>query len=145
MSSPDAPTVRRAQDRLLLLAAIFGVLGVGGGAFGAHALEGRLTAGALATFETAIRYQLVHALALLALAGVAQLRPRVAVRAGMVFAAGVVLFSGSLYLFVFTGVGLFAAVTPIGGVCFLLGWGVLGWSTVRAGRSGPAAGPGDSS
>ncbi len=141
LQETDHPYPDQARNRLVVLGALFGFLGVAAGAFGAHWLEGRLDADALATFETAVRYQLIHALALLALAGVASaraLKPRTVARVGTLFAAGIVVFSGSLYLLVFTGVGLFGAVTPVGGLCFLAGWGLLGWS---AARSGHGAGP----
>ncbi len=115
------------MDRTFLLAgAIAGLIGVGFGAFGAHGLRERLSPDMLAVFETGVRYQMYHALALLLTAAVA---PRVAgkaiVAAGWLFVAGITLFSGSLYVLAVTGVRVFGAITPIGGVAFLAGWAAL--------------------
>ena len=105
------------------LGALLGFLGVAAGAFGAHALRDRLDPGLFQVFETAARYQLVHAIALLFVGTQARSAPRSgAVAAGWLFLAGVVLFSGSLYALVFTGVRAWGAVTPLGGLCFLAGW-----------------------
>ena len=101
----------------------FMFLAVGLGAFGAHALKTRLTPDMLAIFETGVRYQVYHALALLLLAAV-----RGPSKAGWCFTAGIVLFSGSLYLLALTGVRKWGAVTPIGGVLFLIGWLILMFS-----------------
>jgi len=98
---------------------------VAAGAFGAHALRARLAPDALAVFETAARYQMYHALALIA---VALLLGRAAPpvpwlrAAGWLFVAGTVAFSGSLYLLSLTGTRWWGAVTPAGGLCFLAGW-----------------------
>lgn len=112
-----------------LIAAILGFLGVALGAFGAHALKGRLTEGALAAYQTGIQYHLLHALALLLCA---TLMTRVnhsgLVAAGWFFAAGVVLFSGSLYALAVTGVRALGAITPLGGLAFLVGWACLAWA-----------------
>jgi uncharacterized membrane protein YgdD (TMEM256/DUF423 family) len=102
---------------------------VAAGAFGAHALHARLAPDLLAVFETAVRYQLVHALALV-LVGVLADRPGVPsarpsawpLLSGWLFVSGTVLFSGSLYALVLSGVRLLGAVTPFGGACFLAGW-----------------------
>lgn len=99
------------------------LLAVALGAFGAHALRGRLDADMLAVFETGVRYQAYHALALLALAGLAaQLDPRAASGAAFCFAGGILIFSGSLYALALTGVRKLGAITPIGGILFLAGW-----------------------
>jgi uncharacterized membrane protein YgdD (TMEM256/DUF423 family) len=110
--------------RLLRLGAILGGLGVALGAFGAHGLRALVTPDRLAVFETGVRYHLVHALAILAAAGAAHLAPdaRAPRLAGALFAAGVVLFSGSLYALVGTGVTAWGAVTPLGGLAFIAGW-----------------------
>jgi uncharacterized membrane protein YgdD (TMEM256/DUF423 family) len=109
-----------------LIAALAGFLGVALGAFGAHGLRGRLSADMLAVFETGVRYHLYHALALLVTAVIMTRFSGVwVVAAGWFFIAGIVLFSGSLYLLAFTGVRIFGAITPIGGVAFLLGWASL--------------------
>lgn len=98
------------------------------GAFGAHALQERLEPGRLEVFETAVRYQFFHALALVLVALVLSRHPGGAAQvAGWGFLAGIVVFSGSLYLLVFTGVGRWGAVTPVGGVAFLAGWVALIW------------------
>ncbi|MBD1549949.1 DUF423 domain-containing protein [Pseudomonas typographi] len=115
----------------LLLAAFFGFTGVGLGAFAAHGLKGRLSADYLAIFQTGVHYQLVHALALLAVAVLANTLPgRLVGWAGGCFALGIVLFSGSLYLLTLTGVGKLGIITPFGGLAFLAGWlclGLLAW------------------
>lgn len=120
----------------LTLGAGFAFLAVAAGAFGAHALRARLTPEHLAVFETGARYQMYHALALLAVGWVAAQRPGDAVTAaGWLFVAGIVLFSGSLYLLALSGVGWLGAVTPLGGAAFLGGWASLAWAAWRgAGR-----------
>lgn len=107
-----------------ILAAIFGGLGVALGAFGAHALRDRLAAEMLTIFETGVRYQMYHALALVGVAYAATRWPSSALpaAAGWLFAAGIVIFSGSLYVLAATGVRWWGAITPIGGVAFLAGW-----------------------
>jgi uncharacterized membrane protein YgdD (TMEM256/DUF423 family) len=116
----------------LSLGAIFGLLGVAAGAFGAHVLRGRLTPDDLQIFETAVRYQMYHALALLAV-GLFSIRfaSASATAAGWCFLAGIVIFSGSLYLLVLSGARWWGAVTPIGGVGFLVGWLFLLWAALR--------------
>jgi len=105
------------------LGCILGFLGVGAGAFGAHALRARVPVDLLAVFETAARYQMYHALALLAVALLLARAPSAAARAaGWLFAVGIVIFSGSLYALALSGVRVLGAITPIGGVCFLAGW-----------------------
>jgi uncharacterized membrane protein YgdD (TMEM256/DUF423 family) len=115
------------MDRtFLFLGALAGLLGVGFGAFGAHALRGRLSPEMLAVFETGVRYQMYHALALLLTSALAaRTTGWLVTAAGWSFTAGIVLFSGSLYALALTGVTILGAVTPIGGVAFLLGWGLL--------------------
>jgi uncharacterized membrane protein YgdD (TMEM256/DUF423 family) len=110
----------------LLVAAVAGLLGVTFGAFGAHALRTRLSPDMLAVFETAVRYQMYHALALLATALAAGRMSGWLIRtAAWLFTAGIVLFSGSLYALALTGVTLFGAITPLGGLAFLGGWACL--------------------
>ena len=124
------------MDRILVVVgSLVALLGVAAGAFGAHGLKSRLTPELLAVFETGVRYQLVHALALLAVAWVCSRWPgRAASAAGLLFLIGIVVFSGSLYLLALTGVRSFGAVTPLGGVAFLAGWACLAWAGWRAGR-----------
>lgn len=114
------------------LGAIFGFLGVGFGAFGAHALRESLAPADLAIFETGVRYQLVHALALFAIAWATTRWPGGLVTAGgWAFVVGIVVFSGSLYALVLTGARWWGAVTPLGGVAFLAGWVLLAWGALR--------------
>ena len=114
------------------LGALFALLGVALGAFGAHGLRGTLSPADLATFETGVRYQVYHALGLLAVAWAASRWPGTTVTAaGWLFVVGIVVFSGSLYTLVLSGQRWLGAVTPLGGVCFLAGWGLLAWSTLR--------------
>ena len=120
-------------DRLwIVLASLFALSGVGLGAFGAHGLRSILTAEALGTLETGVRYQMYHALALLA---VGVLIPRweggTASLAGWLFVAGIVLFSGSLYVLAFTGLRYFGAIAPLGGACLLAGSAMLAVSALR--------------
>ncbi|WP_217475983.1 DUF423 domain-containing protein [Stutzerimonas stutzeri] len=107
----------------LLLAAFFGLTGVALGAFAAHGLKSRLSTDYLAVFQTGVQYQLIHALALFGVALLALHAPgRLLSAAGGLFALGVLLFSGSLYLLALTGVTRLGIVTPIGGTAFLAGW-----------------------
>lgn len=105
------------------LGSLFGLLGVAAGAFGAHALKGRIAPESLAVFETASRYQLTHALALLAAAWACVQYPGAWTRAaGWFFAAGIAIFSGSLYILALSGIRAWGAVTPVGGLLLLAGW-----------------------
>lgn len=113
----------------IIAGAINGFLSVALGAFGAHLLEGRVADKYLATWETAVQYQMFHALALVAvgilmssklLGPVSQLNV-----AGYLILAGIVIFSGSLYVLSLTGISILGAITPIGGVAFLIGWVML--------------------
>lgn len=116
----------------LLLGALFAAVGVAAGAFGAHALSARLEPRMLEVYETAVRYQMYHALALLAVAWLATLSPARAPRvAGWAFVAGILLFSGSLYALVFSGVRVLGMITPLGGVAFIIGWIALGVAAVQ--------------
>ena len=117
------------MDRVFFgLGALLGAVGVMAGAFGAHALRGRVGPEMLAVFETGVRYHLVHALALLAVAWASTRWEAAAIRAaGWLFVAGILLFSGSLYVLTLTGIRALGAITPIGGVAFILGWLLLAW------------------
>lgn len=100
------------------------LLAVGAGAFGTHGLRGALDGARLATFETAVRYQMYHALALIGVGLAAARWPGPAWSGpGVLFLFGTVLFSGSLYALALTGIGAFGAIAPIGGAGLLLGWG----------------------
>ncbi len=117
------------MDRLFALAgAKLALLGVALGAFGAHALRDRLSPEDLAIFETGVRYQMYHGLALFAVAWAASRWPGTAVNAaGWMFIVGVLIFSGSLYALVLTDTRWLGAITPLGGVALILGWALLAW------------------
>ena len=107
----------------MFVGALMGGLGVAIGAFGAHGLRGRLTPDMLAVFETGVRYHLYHALAMLATAALmSRMDGRAIVVAGWSFFAAILIFSGSLYALALSDVRILGAVTPIGGVAFLIGW-----------------------
>jgi uncharacterized membrane protein YgdD (TMEM256/DUF423 family) len=117
-----------SADRLFItLAAVSAALAVAAGAFGAHALRVRLTPEQLDVFQTAATYEMYHALALLGVGILLLVRGPVdgtgwLTAAGWLFIAGTGLFSGSLYLLALTGTTWLGAITPLGGVAFLLGW-----------------------
>jgi uncharacterized membrane protein YgdD (TMEM256/DUF423 family) len=114
------------------LGALSALIAVGAGAFGAHGLKSRLTPDMLAVFETGARYQLAHALALLATAWASTRWPGGGVNsAGWLFVGGTLLFSGSLYVLSLSGQRGWGAVTPVGGLAWLLAWGLLAWSAWR--------------
>ena len=114
------------DKNFLLIGSVAGFLAVAIGAFGAHGLRSRLSPDMLAVFETGVRYHMYHALALLATALVMErMGGRLMVCAGWSFTVGIVLFSGSLYLLALTGVTILGAITPLGGLAFLIGWACL--------------------
>lgn len=118
----------------LMLASFFGFTGVALGAFAAHGLRNRLTPEYLAVFHTGVLYQLIHALAIFGVALLAmQIQGRLVTYAGISFTLGIILFSGSLYLMTLTGATKLGIITPIGGLFFLLGWAILGWTAWRLG------------
>ena len=116
----------------LPVAAINGALAVACGAFAAHGLRNRLDAHGIELFETGARYHMYHALAIglsaLAMRGAARAPAQVA---SSLFLAGIILFSGSLYALALTGTRALAMVTPLGGLLFLAGWGVLAYAGTR--------------
>jgi uncharacterized membrane protein YgdD (TMEM256/DUF423 family) len=120
-------------DRLFFFLGSLGAgIAVALGAFGAHALKTRLSPEMLAVYETGVRYQMFHALALLAVAWACARWPGSIVTAsGWLFVVGTVLFSGSLYALALTGVRGLGAVTPIGGLAWLIGWGCLAWAAYK--------------
>ena len=124
----EAARVRGLSLRWPLVAgAMFALLAVMAGAFGAHGLRGMVNERALEVFQTAVTYQMYHALALVfvaVLAGFGLSRRLLGLAAGF-YLAGILLFSGSLYLLVLTGIHWLGPVTPLGGVCFMIGWGLL--------------------
>lgn len=115
-------------SKLIVLGGVNAAIAVGAGAFGAHGLRERLDARALEVFETAARYQMYHALALV-LCGV--IATRGAQQAGLLLQVGIVIFSGSLYALALTGVKGLGAITPIGGLAFLAGWLWLAYTAWR--------------
>lgn len=104
------------------------------GAFGAHALKSRLAPDLLAIFETGARYHLVHALALFMMGEAEAREPgRGWAGAGIAFVIGTVIFAGSLYMLALTGVRLWGAVTPFGGIALLIGWALAARAAWRVG------------
>ncbi len=122
------------MDRFFFVAgAVSAFISVGAGAFGAHGLRARITPEMLNVFEIGARYQMYHALALLAVAWAWTRWPVTAVTsAGVLFLIGTALFSGSLYLLALSGTRWLGAVTPIGGLAFLAGWLCLAWAALRS-------------
>jgi uncharacterized membrane protein YgdD (TMEM256/DUF423 family) len=121
--------------RLLSVAALAMCLAVGAGAFGAHGLRSQLTPDLLAIWQTAVQYHAWHALGLLAIGMLLLRRPgqRALMLAAWLLLAGIVLFSGSLYVLALTGTRGLGLVTPAGGVAFLCGWVALAWGCWQAG------------
>ena len=122
------------MNTFLSLGSLFGLLAVIIGAFGAHGLEDSISAHALARYHTGVEYQFYHVAALLCL-GTLSLKydttPRLLKVSGVAFVAGIILFSGSLYLYALTGITKFGMVTPIGGLAFIAGWVCLLIYSVR--------------
>ena len=122
------------MDRLFFAAgALSAFIGVALGAFAAHGLKARLDASMLAIFETGVRYQMYHALGLLAVGWACTKWPGAWMNAsGWLLIAGTVIFSGSLYVLALTGVRWLGAITPIGGLAFLTGWLCLAWAVLKS-------------
>ena len=121
------------MDRFFFLSgAIAAFIAVALGAFGAHSLKTKLSADMLNIFEIGVRYQMYHALGLIAVAWATTRWPEANLNAaGWAFIVGIVVFSGSLYLLSITDVRWLGAITPIGGLAFLIGWAILVWSVGR--------------
>jgi len=121
------------MDRLFfVVGSLFGFLGGGWGAFGAHALKGNLGVDQLMVFEVGVRYQMYHAFALLAAAWAYTKWPgKSLIASGWLFIMGMVLFSGSLYALSLSGVRWLGAITPFGGLAFVAGWLCMAWSAWR--------------
>lgn len=117
----------------LACAALSGFLAVGLGAFAAHALKARLTSELLAVFQTGVHYQMSHALALIGISALLKLYDNNTWlhASGWLFIAGILLFSGSLYGLALGGPRLLGPITPVGGLCFLLGWLTLFIAAMR--------------
>jgi uncharacterized membrane protein YgdD (TMEM256/DUF423 family) len=123
----------KMERQFVVLGAIFALFGVLAGAFGAHALKETIGPDRLEVFKTGAQYQMIHALALFAVAFVATRWPGGLVNAaGWLFVAGIVLFSGSLYLYAVTDQRLFGAITPLGGLAFIAGWICLALGVLRS-------------
>jgi len=116
----------------LVVGSLSACLSVAAGAFGAHALKGLFGPEALVTWETAARYQMYHALAMLAVGAAAQALRTTSLRvAGLCFLVGTLVFSGSLYALVLSGQRWLGAITPIGGLAFMAGWLAFAWAVIR--------------
>ncbi len=127
-----------AERLFFAIGSLLAATAVAAGAFGAHGLRGRVDADLLEVFSTGARYQMSHSLALLALAWAVSRWPgRRLELGGWLLIAGTVIFSGSLYLMTLTGARWLGAVTPLGGLCLIVGWTLLVWRTAF----GPDAGP----
>jgi len=128
VAADHTKTVSLGLMRLpLVFGAFFALLAVMAGAFGAHGLRGVITDRGLEVFQTAVTYQMTHAIALILIAllsGFGLSRRLLGLSAGFCF-AGIVLFSGSLYLLALTDIHWIGPVTPMGGLCFIIGWGFL--------------------
>ncbi len=118
----------------LILGAASAFLSVAAGAFGAHALRARLAPDLLTIFETGARYHMYHSLGLIAIGLLSQARPSPLLSgAGGAMLAGILLFSGSLYALALSGVRALGAITPLGGLGFLVGWGLFALAAWRQG------------
>jgi len=139
VASPEAED-RSVQERsaalILALGALFALVAVAAGAFGAHALRARLEPSQLAVYETAVRYQMYHAGALLA-TGLAAARWPMALwhTAATAFAVGIILFSGSLHLIILAGLRGLGWITPLGGLAFIAGWALIIAAALRISRA----------
>jgi uncharacterized membrane protein YgdD (TMEM256/DUF423 family) len=118
------------MDRtFLLLGAVAAFLAVTLGAFGAHGLRGRLSPDMMAVFQTGVQYHMYHALALILVSGImGRMSGWLIQTAGWAFVAGIVLFSGSLYALSISGITMLGAITPLGGLAFLIGWACLAFA-----------------
>ena len=137
MTPPTVSDTAAISARLAFAGAVIAGICVAGGAFGAHALRGLVAPERLVTFETGVRYGLVHGIAFVALAALAAAHPAIAGaarRVGWLWVAGVVVFTGSLTLLVLLDVPVFGAITPIGGVALIAGWALLAVAAWRARR-----------
>lgn len=119
----------------IMIGGIMGCIGVILGAFGAHSLKNILTAAQLASFKTAVQYQFLHSVALVLIGimlGQAEEATQIKInRAGKFFVAGIILFSGSIYALTLGGPKILGPLTPLGGLCFIIGWLTLAFSTPK--------------
>jgi uncharacterized membrane protein YgdD (TMEM256/DUF423 family) len=121
------------MDRFFFLSGVIAAfIAVALGAFGAHSLKDRLSPDMLNIFEVGVRYQMYHAFGLIAVAWASTRWPEANLNAaGWAFIVGIVIFSGSLYLLSITDTRWLGAITPIGGLAFLVGWAIMIWSVAR--------------
>jgi uncharacterized membrane protein YgdD (TMEM256/DUF423 family) len=124
--------MKKTAMLFMMIGSVCAFLSVAAGAFGAHALKSLLDPARLAVFETAAKYQMYHALALVVVGWqMHQISDGRLLRAGWLFCLGILLFSGSLYIVGMLGVRWAGAITPVGGLAFLGGWGLLAWAAWR--------------
>jgi len=124
---------KTASRQFVLMGTIFAGIAVAAGAFGAHSLRGILDAPMLAAFETAARYQMYHALGLCIVGWAIEQHPEGRfTTVGWLFTIGILLFAGSLYSVSLTGVRWLGALTPLGGVAFITGWGLFAWEVWKS-------------
>lgn len=118
----------------LLIGSIVMALGVGIGAFGAHGLEPRISERMMKNYQTGVQYHMIHGLGIIAiaLAGMKITSSSLLTGAGWAFLIGIIFFSGSLYVMALTGITKLGAITPIGGLAFIIGWILLGTFAVRS-------------
>ncbi|MCM2676023.1 DUF423 domain-containing protein [Alkalicoccobacillus plakortidis] len=118
----------------LLIGSIVMALGVGIGAFGAHGLEPRISERMMKNYQTGVQYHMIHGLGIIAvaLAGMKMTSSSLLTGAGWAFLIGIIFFSGSLYVMALTGITKLGAITPIGGLAFIIGWILLGTFAVRS-------------
>jgi len=136
-ATPTAATPTKAERVFLFAGSLSGLVAVAAGAYGAHGAPAFLSAPALMLYDTAVRYQMLHAIAL-CIAAFACGRTgdsRAARAAGVLFLAGTLLFCGALYLHALAGVWQVARLAPFGGSSFIAGWACLAWAALRAGRT----------
>lgn len=121
------------NNKLISIGALLAMLAVAFGAFGAHALKAQLDSYYLEIYKTGVLYHLIHALGIMMTGIIAQLVPqnRKVITSGYLMLAGVVIFSGSLYLLAITGQRWLGAITPIGGILFLMAWGLFALTTIK--------------
>ena len=116
----------------LMIAAISGLLAVAIGAFGAHGLKGKLTEDLMAVYQTGVQYHFYHTLALLLVGILALHAPQLSLNwSGYLFAVGILIFSGSLYVLALTGIKWLGAITPLGGLALMAGWATLALAVYR--------------
>jgi uncharacterized membrane protein YgdD (TMEM256/DUF423 family) len=120
------------SGKWIAIAALNMFIAVAAGAFGAHGLKAILTPEMLAIWQTAVHYQMIHALALLATGILMQHWTEALLKtSALAFLSGILVFSGSLYALALTGIKILGAITPVGGVAFLIGWAMLAWCALR--------------